>query len=66
MVKLITPEWRIQNARIKWIISGLDYELLNAWEQARVEEWEIKSDSGQLLSDKQMVILEDIYYKKGR
>jgi hypothetical protein len=66
MVKIITPEWRIQNARVKWIISGLDYELLNAWEQARVEEWEIKSDSGQLLSDKQMVILEEIYYKKGR
>jgi hypothetical protein len=66
MVKIITPEWKSQNARVKWIISGLDYELLNAWEQARAEEWEIKSDSGQLLSDKQMVILEEIYYKKGR
>lgn len=66
MVKIITPKWRAQNARVKWIISGLEYELLSAWEQTRIEEWEIKSDSGQILSDKQMSILEDIYYKKWR
>lgn len=55
-----------QNERIKWIIRGLDYDKLNDWEQERVEEWEMQSDKGKWLSDRQMEILERIYREKGR
>lgn len=55
-----------QNERIKWIIRGMDFNKLNDWEQVRVEEWEIQSDKGRWLSDRQMEILEKIYREKGR
>lgn len=55
-----------QNERIKWIISGLDWDDLNDWEKARVEEWEILSNKGKWLSDRQMEILERIYREKGK
>lgn len=55
-----------QNERIKWIIRGMDFDKLNDWEKARVEEWEILSDRGKFLSDRQMEILEKIYREKGQ
>lgn len=55
-----------QNERVKWIIRGMDYDKLNDWERERVEEWEMQSDKGKWLSDRQMEILEKIYREKGR
>jgi len=66
MVKLVSQDQKLQNARVKWIISGLVYDDLNEWEQARVEEWEECSDKGNMLSNRQMEILEKIYREKGR
>lgn len=67
MVKLITPEWESQSARVKWIISGLDYDKnFNEWEQEFIESVEEQSNQGAILSDKQMDILEQIYRRYGR
>ena len=66
MVKVVSKEWKVQSERVKWIISGLVYDDLNEWEQARVEEWEEYSDKGNMLSNRQMEILEKIYKGKGR
>lgn len=65
---------KYQNERIKWIISGLDWEKLTEWEEKFVESIEKQSNSGRVLSDdgnrddgnSQMEVLERIYQRKGR
>lgn len=51
--------------RLKWIISGLDFDLLSPWENAFVDtiEWNFKKKRD--LSQKQEEILERIYREKG-
>ena len=66
MVKLITPEYKVQRERIKWIISGLDWDDLSDWEQGFIESIEEQSNDGKILSYKQIEILERIYRIKGR
>lgn len=63
--------WLDQNRRVKWIISGLDYDELTGWEKSFVESVESQSDGCKILSDNkggrsQMEILEKIYKEKGR
>ncbi len=55
-----------QNRRIKWIISGLSWDEITEWEKMFVESIEGQSDSGRVLSEKQMDIIERIYKEKGR
>lgn len=55
-----------QNRRIKWIISGLSWDEITEWEKMFIESIEGQSDSGKLLSEKQMDIIERIYKEKGR
>ena len=43
MDESIDPCIRNQHERVKWIISGLDYEKLNEWEERFVEDIERKS-----------------------
>jgi hypothetical protein len=50
---------------VKWIISGLDYEKLNKWEEKFVEDIERKSAFKEL-TIKQIEIIERIYREKGR
>jgi hypothetical protein len=65
---------KYQNERVKWIISGLDYDLLTDWEEGFVKSVERQSNSGRTLSDdgdrndgnSQMEVLERIYQRKGR
>lgn len=66
MVRVITPEWKIQKERIKWIISGLDWDDLTEWERKFTESIEEQSDEGRILSYKQLEVLERIYREKGR
>ena len=66
MVKLISKDQKLQNERVKWIISGLNYNNLTEWEQDFIESVEIQSDEGKVLTDKQMKILEKIYKEKGK
>ena len=46
MVKLISQEQKLQNERVKWIISGLIYDDLTDWEKIFIESVEIQSDEG--------------------
>ncbi len=55
-----------QNRRIKWIISGLAWDEITEWEKMFIESIERQSDSGKLLSEKQMDIIERIYKEKGK
>ena len=66
MVKVITKEQKFQNERVKWIISGLNYDNLAEWEQGYVESIEGQSDEGKMLTEKQMGILERIFKQKSR
>ncbi len=61
MVKLINKDQKLQNERVKWIISGLVYDNLTDWEQDFIGSVEIQSDEGKVLTNKQMEILEKIY-----
>jgi hypothetical protein len=57
-------ELAYQQKRVSWVISGIDYEKVNDWEQSFVESVEAQSQSGKMLSTPQMVILERIYRQK--
>ncbi len=70
-MSFINTEWRDQNSRVKWIISGIDYSKLTGWESGFVESVEKQSNQGKILSDNkdgisQMEILEKLYREKGR
>jgi len=66
MVKLISRDQKLQNERVKWIISGLVYDDLTDWEKDFIESIKIQSDEGKALTNRQMEILEKIYKEKGR
>jgi len=66
MVKVITKEQKFQNERVKWIISGLNYDNLTEWEQGYVESIKGQSDEGKMLTEKQIGILERIFKQKSR
>jgi hypothetical protein len=79
VVRLITEEWKRQNARVKWIVGGLNWDdlsdldkrftkpdTLTDWEREFIESIEVQSDEGKILSTKQMGTLERIYKEKGR
>lgn len=61
MVRVVTQEWKRQNARVKLIISALDYEKMSDGTMRFVESLEEQSQSGKVLSDKQIHVLEQIY-----
>ena len=61
----INPCLRNQSERVKWIVSGLDYEKLTPWEEQFVEDIERKSEFKEL-SIKQIEIIERIYREKSR
>ena len=70
-MSFINTEWREQNSRVKWILSGIDHGQLTGWEAGFVESVEKQSNQGKVLSDNrdgmsQMEILEKIYREKGR
>ena len=65
MDESIDPCIRNQHERVKWIISGLDYEKLNEWEEQFVEDIERKSAFKEL-TIKQIEIIERIYREKGK
>jgi len=52
--------------RLKWIISGLDFEDLTDWEQRFVESVEGQFQRKGDLTEKQEELLEKIYREKGR
>ena len=66
MVKLISQDQKLQNERVKWIVSGLVYDDLTDWEKIFIESIEIQSDEGKILTNRQIEILEKIYKEKGR
>jgi len=66
MVKLISQDQKLQNERVKWIVSGLIYDNLTEWEQGYVESIGGQLDQGKMLTEKQMDILERICKEKGK
>ena len=52
--------------RLKWLISGIDFERLNDWEEDFVGKLEDRFDRRGFLTDREEEILEEIYRKKGR
>ena len=52
--------------RLKWIISGLDFDILTDWEEEFVESIEKYFNKKGDLTDTQEEILERIYEKKSR
>ena len=52
--------------RLKWIISGLDWERLTDWEGRFVESAENYFNKHEDLTERQEEILERIYREKGR
>lgn len=52
--------------RLDWIISGLDFELLNDWEERFIESCERRMEARGNLTDSQEEIIERIYREKGR
>lgn len=52
--------------RMKWIITGLDWDLLDDWEERFVEGVERFYRENGRLSDRQEEVLEQIYRQKGR
>jgi hypothetical protein len=50
--------------RLKWIISGLDFEKLNEWEERFVEDVEDYFKRKGNLTEKQEEIIERIYREK--
>jgi len=64
-MNLYEKEIKDQNERIKWIISGLDFDDLNDWEKDFIESVEMQSDKQKLLSPRQVEIAEKIYREKG-
>ncbi len=60
MVTLISKKQKQQNKRIKWVIKGIDYDKINEWEEEFLESIEEQSDKGNVLTSKQMGILERI------
>jgi len=53
-------------SRLKWIITGLDWERLTPWEEKFVEDMENYFNRKGDLTDKQEEILERIYKEKSR
>ena len=75
----INANWLVQNERVKWIISGLNWDNLSEfdkkfakkdtltdWERKFIESVETQSNKGKILSNNQMEILEKLYKEKGR
>jgi hypothetical protein len=66
--KLLWPIRRRQRKmnieRLKWIISGLDFEKLNEWEERFVEDVEDYFKRKGNLTEKQEEIIERIYREK--
>ncbi len=52
--------------RLKWIISGLEWDSLTDWERKFVEDVEVQFDRRGSLTDRQEEILERICKEKGR
>jgi len=52
--------------RLKWIVSGLDWDALTEWEQKFVESVEEQFDRNGKMSERQEEILERIYKDKGQ
>jgi len=52
--------------RLDWVISGLDFELLNDWEEEFVESVETFFKKNGYLTENQEDKLEEIYRKKSR
>ncbi len=52
--------------RLRWIISGIDWDQLTRWEEEFVESVELYFQRYQTLSDRQEEILERIFKEKGR
>ena len=57
---------RIQQARVEWIISGMDDDRLTFKEASFIESVQKQSEDGRYLSEKQMDWLEAIYKEKSR
>jgi hypothetical protein len=51
--------------RVKWIISGLDFDKLTDWEEKFMESVERNLDFGVGPTGKQMDKLEEVYREKG-
>ncbi len=51
--------------RLKWIISGIDFNKLNDWEENFVSSLEEQFDRRGNLTDKQEEIVERLYREKG-
>lgn len=52
--------------RLKWVISGLDFNLLSDWEETFAESCEIYFENKGDLTKRQEEILEQLYLEKGR
>ena len=57
---------RTQQARVEWIISGMDDDKLTFKEASFIESVQKQSEDGRYLSEKQMDWLEAIYKEKCR
>ncbi len=54
------------NDRLKWIISGIDFELLNEFEERFVCDLEPYFERNGKLTERQEELIERIYREKGR
>jgi hypothetical protein len=54
----------IDKERFKWILTGIDYEKLNSWEEKFIESCEKQLEYKPELTFKQTEILERIYSDK--
>jgi len=52
--------------RLKWVVSGLEWETLTKWEEMFVESVEDQFKRKGSITDRQEEILEKIYREKGR
>lgn len=52
-----------ERKRAEWIISGIEVNDLNDWEEEFVEDIKEKIEEGRTLTEKQMLKLEEIYRK---
>jgi uncharacterized protein YllA (UPF0747 family) len=51
--------------RLKWIISGLDFDSLTDWEQRFIEDCERRMERYGSITDRMEEIVERIYKEKG-
>jgi hypothetical protein len=52
--------------RLKWVVSGINFEKITDWEQEFLESVETYFDRHGNITDKQEAILERIYKEKGK